>query len=239
MAPPRLFTRVPRTVQEWTAAAVAANVITKSLKSCRTLVSASKITQKQFLLCRTISPDIEGDEIMKPAIFGLSQYTAQVQLLLQTPDFQAYIANVGTDALQGLVTFQATLIQQYEVVKGDKDLKSKLHCTDETAVNSSLLNFLQALRAMVPETNKQWRSSRIELRANFGNVAGESNPRQYYAVTDGQLQEAETGEINAIIECKRKRRRYHSPNVEMQEVAQFVAWVKEYPDARSGPTEHQ
>ncbi|PKY01540.1 hypothetical protein P168DRAFT_292643 [Aspergillus campestris IBT 28561] len=105
-------------------------------------------------------------------------------------------------------------------MKGDKVVKNKLQTTDETAVNNSLWSFLQALAMMVPATNKQWRSSRIELHANFGAVAGEeAKPRQYYAVTDGQLQKDGTGEIQAIIECKRKRHRYHSPGVHMQEVA--------------------
>ncbi|PLB37783.1 uncharacterized protein BDW47DRAFT_106341 [Aspergillus candidus] len=48
-------------------------------------------------------------------------------------------------------------------MKSDKVVKNKLQITDTTAVNSSLWSFPQALTMMVPATNTQWRSSRIEL----------------------------------------------------------------------------
>ncbi|OXV05752.1 hypothetical protein Egran_06480 [Elaphomyces granulatus] len=39
-----------------------------------------------------------------------------------------------------------------------------------------------------------------------------------------------SGNIKAIAECKQNNRRRESPAVDMQEVAQIVAWIKEYPN---------
>lgn len=49
------------------------------------------------------------------------------------------------------------------------------------------------------------------------------------AITDGQLQDLQSHEIKALIECKLEERDPHKPAVDMQEAAQLVAWIKKYP----------
>ncbi|KAL1856032.1 hypothetical protein Plec18170_003900 [Paecilomyces lecythidis] len=81
--------------------------------------------------------------------------------------------------------------------------------------------------------NSQWNANMIPLEAYFGSPRGQR--RAYTAVTDGQLQNLSSKEILAFLECKRGLRLKHSPQVEMQENAQAVAWVKEYPDTTPRP----
>lgn len=49
--------------------------------------------------------------------------------------------------------------------------------------------------------------------------------RSFTAVTDGQLQDVLNKRVLALVESKREARQKHSPQVEMQETAEMVAWT--------------
>ncbi|KAJ9287039.1 hypothetical protein DTO027B5_5681 [Paecilomyces variotii] len=71
----------------------------------------------------------------------------------------------------------------------------------------------------------EWNGDRIPLQADFGGPAC-----SFIAVTDGQLQSVTDKRILTLVECKRWERHRHNPQVELQETAQMVSWIKEFPD---------
>lgn len=222
----KYFTKVPKNQAEWTTSAAAANVVNKSLKSCRQLRSGSRISQVQYLLFRTIWPMIKVPQAFNPTIFNLATEVQQArQMLGNSPAFQNYLAAIGTNTFQNTEEFTVPLLQQREVLDApDPQGRNKLADIDETSVNSSLISLLQAITSIDPTPSHKWRSARICLVAKFGRA------RQYMAYTDGQLQDVNSKRINTIIECKVGARSKHSPQVQMQEVSQIVAWIKEYPE---------
>ena len=96
-----------------------------------------------------------------------------------------------------------------------------------------MVSFLQALAMVAGLLGSEWNANRIPLRADFGNFGGQA--RRFEPVTDGQLQDVLSRRILALVECKRDERLRHSPQVEMQETAQMVAWIKEFPDTATRP----
>jgi len=165
------------------------------------------------------------------ARFNLAVHTPQArQMLLNSNAFQNYLGAVGTNASQGLEEFKVPLLQQWEILKSLSRAGNGLTGIDETSVNSSLISFLQAITGIDPAPSHEWRSSKIRLHANFGIVGNAVQPRQYVAITDGQLQDIHSGRINTIIECKSTSRNDHAPQVQIQEVSQIVAWIKQYRD---------
>ncbi|KAL4807444.1 hypothetical protein BDV18DRAFT_102424 [Aspergillus unguis] len=67
------------------------------------------------------------------------------------------------------------------------------------------------------------------LHGHFGLVHGETTQRGFSAVTDGQLQDISTGQIRAVVECKRAERETSDCRVDMQEAGIEVALIREYP----------
>jgi hypothetical protein len=64
---------------------------------------------------------------------------------------------------------------------------------------------------------------KISLKAKFKEAS-------YVAIVDGALEFEDTLKKQALVETKACRRSRHSPQVEMQEVAEMVAWIKEEGD---------
>lgn len=229
------FTEVPRNRAKWMSAATTAQVVSRTLRSCSNLKSGSAVTKEQFLLFRTICPDTRDPDTFNGAIFGLTPYLTQASNILQHADFQNYLMALRTRGWNNLSTFQGTTIQQRDVTDNMRKT-GKLTRIDEENVNASLITFLQAITALATTCRRQWRPTRISLTADFGMAAGDSEPRKYVAITDGQLQDTTPGSnIRAVVECKTRRRTQHSLQVDMQEVSQMVAWVKEYPDRDQSP----
>ncbi|BCS06415.1 hypothetical protein ALUC_10796A [Aspergillus luchuensis] len=155
--------------------------------------------------------------------------------------FQAYLNQVGTNNFRGLGEFGTTLVQQWEVLEGLRNGTDPLKCSDKTPVNSSLIKLLQALSLLPTTTTSEWRSTKIRLRGTFGNHnlrSGESPP-QFVAITDGQLQDKQTGNIKSVIKCERYPRNMMGKAVDMQEAASVVAWASQYPDTDRSINEHQ
>ncbi|KAL1886415.1 hypothetical protein Plec18167_000345 [Paecilomyces lecythidis] len=224
---------------QWDNEARRKNVASRPLKSCRNLQSGSKITEEQFLLFRTLFPRTRRN--FTPNRFGLNTFYQQANLFLVNPDFQEYLVRITaggpsqahfTQWTQNTL-FKVPLVQQRQITSTKYGAGSKITQLTESAVNTSLVSFLQALAMLAAPLNSQWNANMIPLEAYFGSPRGQR--RAYTAVTDGQLQNLSSKEILAFLECKRGLRLKHSPQVEMQENAQAVAWVKEYPDTTPRP----
>ncbi|QKX55967.1 uncharacterized protein TRUGW13939_03066 [Talaromyces rugulosus] len=94
---------------------------------------------------------------------------------------------------------------------------------------------MKAVQNTIPDRKYRWRYSKAQLTAAFpkemkhGPKRSKENVRAFTAVTDGQLQCARSYGIKLILECKKDKREKCGLQVDMQEAAQIVAWVKEYP----------
>ncbi|KAL3248313.1 hypothetical protein ABHI18_012098 [Aspergillus niger] len=95
---------------------------------------------------------------------------------------------------------------------------------DEQIVNVALVNFLQALTNYFPSLGSSWTIHRKPLKAKF-------NDAEYEARTDGCLRGKVDGEVRALIEVKAALRRESRFAICMQEGAQIVAWLKNYPQS--------
>ncbi|GLA78065.1 hypothetical protein AtubIFM55763_010552 [Aspergillus tubingensis] len=155
--------------------------------------------------------------------------------------FQAYLNQVGTNNFRGLGEFGTTLVRQWEVLEGFRNRDDPLKCSDETPVKSSLISLLQALSLLPTTTASEWRSTRLRLRGTFGshNLRSGESPPQFVAITDGQLQDKQTGKIKSVTKCKRYLRDMMDKAVDMEEAAEVVAWVSQYPDTDRSINTHQ
>ncbi|KAJ9273466.1 hypothetical protein DTO212C5_540 [Paecilomyces variotii] len=220
-----------QTAAEWREEVRERNLQGKSLAvSPNNLQSGSRVTEEQFLLFRTLFPPTR--ECFDANLFGLSvEYQQAGVLLLGSADFQAYLQRISGGATSLSQWHQDTLFkvplaqQQQAFLPGG----SKLTRRSESVVNASIISYLQALSMVATPISGEWSANRIPLEADFGSG------RKFTAVTDGQLQEVTTKHILALVECKRDERLRHSPQVEFQETAQMVAWIREFPDAAPRP----
>lgn len=218
---------LPQSQAQWDTAAIRVDLRHKSLRSCRNLLSGSRVSPEQFLLFRAICPAVSPRISLNFATYGFEQNIPVARhMLAQSHDFSNYIANVGTTNLVGLGRYTVTLMTQSLVTR---DL-FRPSSAGETTVNTSLLDLLNAITSTIPGTTLVWNPERQSLTANFGRVKNDPTPRKYTAETDGELEDTVSRRIRAIIECKKSARLSNTPQVQMQEVAQMVAWIKEHPD---------
>ncbi|GAB1201872.1 hypothetical protein APSETT445_000464 [Aspergillus pseudonomiae] len=218
---------LPETERKWKETARKYKGKNQSLRMNLKLHSASRVSYKQFLLFRTILPSIIRPQLLNNQTLGIAPRMTQARQLLGRAAFRDYISDLTTRQSQGAAwagndrLFRIPAIQQQQVIRnGLRDEGS------ETSVNTAIVSFLQAIADLFPQSGRQWTADRITLTADFGTVR---RKRQFVAYTDGQLVDTFSREIVALIEYKRSRRAYHSPAVDMQEVAQMVAWVKQHP----------
>ncbi|GFF54670.1 hypothetical protein IFM51744_08427 [Aspergillus udagawae] len=197
------------------------------------LHSASQVTYKQYLLFRTVLPSIVAPRQLNVQTLGIAPLMAQANLLLSDVRFSDYILDVTTRQTQPVWNppwggneglFRVPAIQQQQVIRHEAQ-NSSVRSAAEASVNTSIVSFLQAIAALVPQSGRQWTADRSKLTADFST---RRRKRQFVAYTDGQLEDTFSRRILALIECKRSRREDHSPAVDMQEVAQMVAWVKQH-----------
>lgn len=220
---PSLFEEVPRDERAWQSAAAAAGVANKTLQSYDNFKSASKVTKPQFLLYRTIFVKKAPTEF-DPNVFGLgTEITNARTLLRRSRGFQSYITAIRTNSFGGMRQFTALREQQREVLECQSGTGSILTQKDESPVNATFINMLQAIGTVAPTIRARWRHTKIELTANFGHG------RSFTAITDGQLQDIQTGKIRALVECKREVRVKHSMKTDMQEASQIVALMRHFP----------
>ncbi|RWQ99691.1 hypothetical protein C8Q69DRAFT_503212 [Paecilomyces variotii] len=249
---------------EWLAEARRRNIAHKSIKTCSDLRSGSKVTEEQFLLFRTLVPSVEhrfdpnvfglaaqysqaagpglptcqwnGDRIPLEADFGApaGSFIAVTDGQLQniTRKWNIEPDRSSPVDLTGLPTSQWN---------GDRiPLRADFGgpAGSFIAVTDGQLQDITNNWNIEPDRSSpvvglptcQWNGDRIPLEADFGGPAG-----SFIAVTDGQLQAVTDKRILALVECKRWERDRHSPQVEVQETAQMVAWIKEFPDTATRP----
>jgi hypothetical protein len=186
------------------------------LRSFNDFRSASKISQRQFLLFRTVI-DKQDPSDFNAALYGIGPEILAARAILQASGpFQSYIQAIANNGYQqGSGDFGPLRKQQREVSESDKD---------ETPVNATLINMLQAISETGPAPHRsRWRHTNKSFQAFFGYGRG------YVAVTDGRLEAYADNAIEAIVECKSETRAGNAARrVDMQEAAQIVAWIKEY-----------
>ncbi|OGM40373.1 hypothetical protein ABOM_010591 [Aspergillus bombycis] len=221
---------LPETEREWKETARNYKVKNQSLWMNLKLQSASRVSYKQFLLFRTILPSIVPPQQLNIQTLGIAPLMVQVNQLLSGVAFRDYILNLTTRQIRGTWSaawggndrlFRVPAIQQQQVIRNELQDEST-----EASVNTSIVSFLQAIAELVPQSGRQWTADRNKLTADFST---RRRKRQFVAYTDGQLEDTFSRQILALIECKRSRRDDHTPAVDMQEVAQMVAWVKQDP----------
>lgn len=118
------------------------------------LRSGSKTTQKQFLLRRTICPEIQLPEMFDAANFNLTQNLIRARTMLAaSAEFQDYLIAAGTNQSGNVNRFEAVLDQQREVLRGLDNRHDPLKKHDESLVNASFVLFLQTiLKQTLPRT---------------------------------------------------------------------------------------
>ncbi|KNG90030.1 hypothetical protein ANOM_001591 [Aspergillus nomiae NRRL 13137] len=194
---------LPETERKWKETARKYKGKNQSLRMNLKLHSASRVSNKQFLLFRTILPSIIRPRQLNNQTLGIAPWMTQARQLLGGAAFRDYISDLTTRQSQGAAwagndrLFRIPAIQKQQVIRNEPRDESS-----EASVNTAILT------------------------ADFGTVR---RKRQFVAYTDGQLVDTFSREIVALIEYQRSRRAYHSPAVDMQEVAQMVAWVKQHP----------
>ena len=90
---------------------------------------------------------------------------------------------------------------------------------DEEVVNVYTITFLQALTGAIPNVSSKWSPHRFYFQIKFATD-------RYEALTDGYLRvKGAAGEIQAIVEVKRRLRKDIKASLEMQEAAEMVGWI--------------
>ncbi|PYI07789.1 hypothetical protein BO78DRAFT_442710 [Aspergillus sclerotiicarbonarius CBS 121057] len=135
----------------------------------------------------------------------------QAAAVLMNVEFQNYLAAVqagGNFPWGQYSKFEIPFIQQQQILAG-VNRQEKLEVQKEPCVNGAAVAFFQAITSIIPNVACQWFQS--------------------------GLQDTGTRQIQALLECKRHHRNYHLPQVQMQEVAEMVAWIKEFGDTPHRP----
>ncbi|KAL3410229.1 hypothetical protein V8F44DRAFT_550481 [Aspergillus fumigatus] len=165
-----------------------------------------------FLIFRVQRPTTSGFLPFKWYYISTSDYILDVTARKTQP-----VLNLPWGRNEEL--FRVPAIQQQQVIRNEAENRST-----EASVNTSIVSFLQAIADLVPQSGRQWTADRSKLTADFST---RRRQRQFVAYTDDQMEDIFSRRILALIECKQSQRENHSPAVDMQEVAQMVAWVKQ------------
>jgi hypothetical protein len=195
------------------------------------LNSASKISREQFLLLRTIYEKNQTSAFNSARFGNLQEYQTAKQLLQASTDFQSYLTSIRTGTITATGAFHMIPEQQKEVLELTSNSANMLRRKDKTPINTTFITLLQAISRCDPTRTSRWRFSKLQFIANFGRVRS-GGRRLFKAVTDGQLQALANDRIIATVECKLNRRRVGTASTlrtEMQEAAQVVAWIKQFP----------
>ncbi|PYH30614.1 uncharacterized protein BO87DRAFT_317082 [Aspergillus neoniger CBS 115656] len=125
--------------------------------------------------------------------------------ILNRPKFVDYLANIPAYWTQPNATWAGedlfrTAATWQGHVNYEQKKDTRFEGSKEASVNAAFLSFLTAIAALLDQPiRRQWSTGRRNHR------------------------------ILALVECKSGPRGRHAPGVDMQEVAQLVAWVKQHP----------
>ncbi|KAL3481970.1 hypothetical protein BJX99DRAFT_253093 [Aspergillus californicus] len=223
-----LFVKLPENEVEWLLAAKRARVENTSLLGFRDHRSGSKVTKEQLLCFRTLVHPLTRQDF-NPAYWGLTQKLATAtQELNQSIDFHKFLNAIRNPAAQPTGDFSQILKMHAEIQAGmDDRYLAKLQQADEAPVNVSLICLLQGILDTSSTPVTRWRHTKVRFHAIFGTLPG-GVKRSMMAITDGQLQSVVDHSVKAIVECKKSERKNTDTSIGMQEVALFVAWIREF-----------
>lgn len=220
------FRAPPSTEQEWLEAASNAGVENTSLLDFQHHRSASKVTKPQFLSFRTLIISRRAREF-DPASWQLDRKvtTARNELEIDGDFISLLHAIHNSNAPEPTGKFSQLLEMHKQILSPiDRNYPEKLQRTDESPVNTSLIYLLNGITKVKPGL---WRYLKVHFEAVFGTLPG-GITRRMVAIADGQLQSRLTHAVWAVVECKSSQIPPKSTTVIMQEVAYFIAWMKEY-----------
>ncbi|KAJ9315130.1 hypothetical protein DTO271D3_4583 [Paecilomyces variotii] len=90
---------------------------------------------------------------------------------------------------------------------------------DEATVNSAFIVFLRSISKLVKDRRVHFVFDHVRMTAKFGLA-------KFTAITDGALQKLASNMNLAILEVKKRDRKKGKDLIQMQEGAEFVAWLK-------------
>ncbi|KAJ5124056.1 uncharacterized protein N7515_007881 [Penicillium bovifimosum] len=239
--PPEPGKNLPRSVEEWKAAAQPNGTIIvdigASIHEQFRLNSGSEMDEEDFLHLKTVWPNADFDLIDK--------HHAHTQLRLGTwfakahrdldnsPDFDRYLSAVERrDAPSpDIGMFWAAYEQQYQVVQllHHESTTKRAYKMNEEHVNMSLVSFLQAVCACHPGLDISCNPARVHLTFDFRQVKEQKAANEINSSvlslscrTDGLIESSTTGRMQAILEAKARARAIHEPKVSWQETAEMV-----------------
>lgn len=233
-ATPTFFQVVPDSEEEWSYYAGEARVDYKTLGEHTNFKSASEIDQTQFLLLRTIVKKYSIDQF-NPEKFGLQDSMDKAKKMLKiSTGFQSYLKAIEKDTMGGTGHFSEVRNHQEELLWTGADYGERTK-TDESSVNTPASVLLKSFQSVIPGGCRySWRAAKMRFQATFVNKFAPPQSKHsqpgYTAFTDGQLQDrSHEYDVKALLECKPDSRCSVEPAVDMQEAAQKVAWIREYP----------
>ncbi|KAI3010009.1 hypothetical protein CBS147346_1791 [Aspergillus niger] len=239
--------KVPTDPQKWEALVQAGrleNITIKTLPSGM-FGSASKASNKQYLMLRCYSPRIVsniefGNHMNK---FGFSDHllSQAENLLHQSRDWDKYIRilergisirelrEIQGDLWPGSFMAAKRLQEQTATVQGTHDrvrrasnqkVEKFRDAEDEATPNAALIVLLQEITHIVERTDLEWVLNRTGFLADFGDK------RRYCAFTDGALRSTSDFEVFSIAEVKKGLR---SRSFIIQEACELIAWMMTSP----------
>lgn len=244
------FTDIPATAADWRIAARRAGVEYTTLRSYNSHQSASCVTREQYLTFRTLVVSRPPGEF-NAGLYGLIDELERASVVLaESSEFSNYLeiiraatANGIVDAPNALVSlsapgtapslgyFAAIPEQLSEIAAGigPQGAQHSLIQMGEKPVSAVLCNLLKAITSVAHPTRAWWRLSEYHLKANFGHVGTEPQPRGYTAITDGQLHDRYNWDTRALIDCKRDTREDSGMHVDRREAATMLVWIQQFP----------
>lgn len=219
------FKQVPLDWNEWADAAKAAGVYQASVHNRKEFASGSKISKEEYLLLRVIWPEATPNAQHCIDDLELQSHFDKARAWLDSfQPFQRYLDAVENSATPGdpdLGIFDVAHAQQHQANRllhqpsGGERLQSGIN---EDIVNAAFISFLTGICLRHTEVNASWTPRRAGLAAAFRNSTLECQ-------VDGILLSGATGATQVIVEVKPKARKFHEPQVTMQEAAEMVAAI--------------
>ncbi|KAI9372848.1 hypothetical protein BJX61DRAFT_552579 [Aspergillus egyptiacus] len=239
---------LPPNPTEWRTRAEKIGVLGKSIHAAE-LKSASKMTERQYLLLQVLWKTINADQF-NWEYFELKPWENEAEKLLQAyPCWRKYCESLAQGPRAAVCTstfavpqelqrhaavtdspMSASISRLANLRLGDTPSKSTGTVPtypdddDDEEGDGTMITFLMALTLHSGLGNK-WSIHRCQLKAEFPSAFFEAR-------TDGYLVDKWCKKkIRALIEVKAVRRSESiAMSVRMEEAAQMVAWIKQHPD---------
>lgn len=201
-------------------------------------MSGSKVVEEEFLLLRTVWPNVNSaDNLNAHTKLGLeAQFLKAEQFLEGMEELNNYLdaidKSIPPKEAAHLGVFWLPYEQQQRLNKflhPGPIKEERAYRQNEELVNTSFVNFLQAVCAMHPEVSSDWNPARINLNFDFKKVKEDkkngklgSDVSSLSCQVDGFLESQSSFRAQAILEAKAEKRPKHEPHVSWQETMEMV-----------------